>query len=184
MHFFYLPVPVCTHLFFFHDECTLLEWTGSSQNGIQSTQEQQAAASVINSGANMQQPSASQQPIQFQNIAGPGQTFVNGNPQPALQQHVQLQNITEQGQTSFIANPPPPYYDGKLYQQDPTKMAYATLPMQQYPTYNMPQPYGGNYYSTPQQVHVIPMHEAAYIILSICCIHECVADFSYNSPAL
>ena len=112
----------------------------------------------------MQQPSVSQQPIQFQNIAGPGQTFVNGNPQPALQQHVQLQNITEQGQTSFIANPPPPYYEEKLYLQDPTKMAYATLPMQPYPTYNMPQPYGGNYYSTPQQVYVIPMHKAVYIL--------------------
>ena len=169
--------------FIFHDECTLLEWAGSSQNGIQSTQQQQAAASAISSGTNMQQPSASQQPIQFQNIAGPGQTFVNGNPQPAFQQQVQLQNITEQGQTSFIANPTPPYYDEKLYQQDPTKMAYATLPMQQYPTYNMPQPYGGNYYLTHQQVHVIPMHEAVYIILCISCIHEYVADFSYNSLA-
>eukprot|EP00731_Ephydatia_muelleri_P025185 Em0017g268a len=99
----------------------------------------------------MQQPSASQQPIQFQNIAGPGQSFVNGNRQPALQQQVQLQNITEQGQTSFIANPPPPYNEKNLYLQDPTKMAYPTLPMQPYPTYNMPQPYGGNYYSTPQQ---------------------------------
>ena len=59
---------------------TPLERTGPPHNGIQSTQQQQAAASVINSGANMQQPSASQQPIQFQNIGGPGQTFVNGNP--------------------------------------------------------------------------------------------------------
>ncbi|KAL5479894.1 hypothetical protein EMCRGX_G023494 [Ephydatia muelleri] len=105
---------------------------GSPQNGIQSTQQQQAAASVINSGANMQQPSASQQPIQFQNIAGPGQTFVNGNP-------------------------PPPYYGGYPYPnqgyfQDPTKMAYATLPMQPYPTSSMPpQLYGGSYIISPQQ---------------------------------
>ena len=163
---------------------TLLERTVSSQNGIQSTQQQQAAASVINSGANMQQPSASQQPIQFQNIAGPGQTFVNGNPQPALQQQVQLQNVTEQGQKSFIANSPPPYYEENLYIQDPTKMAYASLPMQPYPTYNMPPPYGGNYYSTPQQVHVIPMHEAVvYIIHCISCIHVCAADVSNISPA-
>eukprot|EP00731_Ephydatia_muelleri_P025190 Em0017g273a len=132
-------------------EGQLARWLEKLQNGIQSTQQQQAAASVINSGANMQQPSASQQPIQFQNIAGPGQTFVNGNPQPALQQQVQLQNVTEQGQKSFIANSPPPYYEENLYIQDPTKMAYASLPMQPYPTYNMPPPYGGNYYSTPQQ---------------------------------
>ena len=171
------------HSQFFNYECTLLEWAGSPQNGIQSTQEQQAAASVINSGANMQQPSASQQPVQFQNIEGPVQTFVNGNPQPPLEQHVQLQNIAGKGETSFTANPPPPYYGDNFYPyqsylQDPTKMAYATLPTQPYPTYNMPQPYGGNYYSTPQQVHVIPMHEAVYIIHCISCIHGCVADFS------
>ena len=93
-------------------ECTPFERTGPPQNGIQSTQQQQAAASVINSGANMQQPSASQQPIQFQNIVGPGQV-------------------------SFNENPPPPYYGGYPYPnqgyfQDPTKMAYATLPMQPY----------------------------------------------------
>ncbi|KAL5479887.1 hypothetical protein EMCRGX_G023484 [Ephydatia muelleri] len=111
-------------------ECTPFERTGPPQNGIQSTQQQQAAASVINSGANMQQPSASQQPIQFQNIAGPGQVSFNGNP-------------------------PPPYYGGYPYPnqgyfQDPTKM--ATLPMQPYPTSSMPpQLYGGNYFTTPQQ---------------------------------
>ena len=162
---------------------TPLERTGPPHNGIQSTQQQQAAASVINSGANMQQPSASQQPVQFQSIAGSGQPFVNGNPQPALQQQVQLQNITEQGQTSFIANPPPPYNEENLYLQDPTKLAYPTLPMQPYPTYNLPPPYDGNYYSTPQQVHIIPMHEAVvYIIHCISCIHVCVADFSNISP--
>ena len=111
----------------------------------------------------MQQSSASQPPIQLQNIARPGQTLVDGNPKPDLQQHVQSQNVTEQGQTSFIENPPPPYYEENLYPhqsylQDHTKMAYATLPMQPYPTYNLPPPYGGNYSSTPQQVHVIPMH--------------------------
>eukprot|EP00731_Ephydatia_muelleri_P025147 Em0017g230a len=105
---------------------------GPPQNGIQSTQQQQAAASVINSGANMQQPSASQQPIQFQNIAGSGQVSFNGNP-------------------------PPPYYGGyplpnQVYFQDPTKMAYATLPMQPYLTSSMPpQLYGGNYIIPPQQ---------------------------------
>eukprot|EP00731_Ephydatia_muelleri_P025149 Em0017g232a len=105
---------------------------GPPQNGIQSTQQQQAVASVINSGANMQQPSASQQPIQFQNIAGPGQVSFNGNP-------------------------PPPYYGGNPYPnqgyfQDPTKMAYATLPMQPYLTSSMPpQLYGGNYITPPQQ---------------------------------
>ncbi|KAL5479835.1 hypothetical protein EMCRGX_G023424 [Ephydatia muelleri] len=142
------------------------EMEGSSQNGIQSTQQQQAAASVINSGANMQQPSASQQPIQFQNIAGPGQTFVNGNPQPALQQQVQLQNVTEQGQKSFIANSPPPYYEENLYIQDPTKMAYASLPMQPYPTYNMPPPYGGNYYSTPQQPGMVIQQQPTSVPVS------------------
>ena len=117
----------------FDDECTPLERTGPPQNAIQSTQQQQAAAPVINSGANMQQPSASQQPIQFQNIAGPGQVSFNGNP-------------------------PPPYYGGNPYPnqgyfQDPTKMAYATLPMQPYPTSSMPpQLYGGNYIIPPQQV--------------------------------
>ena len=118
-------------------ECTPFERTGPPQNGIQSTQQQQAAASVINSGANRQQPSASQQPIQFQNIAGPGQVSFNGNP-------------------------PPPYYGGNPYPnqgyfQHPTKMAYATLPMQPYPTSSMPpQLYGGNYFTTPQQVRAIP----------------------------
>ncbi|KAL5479891.1 hypothetical protein EMCRGX_G023489 [Ephydatia muelleri] len=105
---------------------------GSLQNGIQSTQQQQAAASVINSGANMQQPSASQQPIQFQNIAGPGQVSFNGNPQPLY----------------YGGNP----YPNQGYFQDPTKMAYATLPMQPYPTSSMPpQLYGGNYITIPQQ---------------------------------
>ncbi|KAL5479856.1 hypothetical protein EMCRGX_G023447 [Ephydatia muelleri] len=103
---------------------------GSSQNGIQSTQQQQAAASVINSGANMQQPSASQQPIQFQNIAGPGQVSFNGNPPPLY----------------YGGNP----YPNQGYFQDPTKM--ATLPMQPYPTSSMPpQLYGVNYITTPQQ---------------------------------
>ena len=169
----------------FNDECTLLEWAGSPQNGIQSTQQQQAAASVINSGANMQQPSASQQPIQFQNIAGPGQTS-NEKPQLlnmydpiAPQQSVQFQSIAGQRQTSFNANPPPPYYEEypytPSYLQDPIIMANAM--------YNIPQPYGGNYYLTPQQVHVIPMHEAVCIIHCISYIHVCVADFSKISPA-
>eukprot|EP00731_Ephydatia_muelleri_P025164 Em0017g247a len=80
----------------------------------------------------MQQPSASQQPIQIQNIAGPGQVSFNGNP-------------------------PPLYYGGNPYPiqgyfQDPTKMAYATLPMQPYLTSSMPhQLYGGNYFPTLQQ---------------------------------
>ena len=118
-------------------ECTPFERTGPPQNGIQSTQQQQAAASVINSGANMQQPSASQQPIQFQNIAGPGQVSFNGNPPPLY----------------YGGNP----YPNQGYFQDPTKMAYATLPMQPYPTSSMPpQLYGGNYFTTPQQVRAIP----------------------------
>ena len=118
-------------------KCASLNWAGSSQNGIQNTQ--QAAISVINSGTNMQQqPSASQQPIQSQNIAGPGQTSFNGNPQPLY----------------YIGNP----YPQQGYFQGPMKMAYATLPMQPYPTSTMPQPYGGNYISSSaQQVCAIPM---------------------------
>ena len=147
-------------------ECTPFERTGSPQNGIQSTQQQQAAASVINSGANMQQPSASQQPIQFQNIAGPGQTFVNGNP-------------------------PPPYYGGYPYPnqgyfQDPTKMAYATLPMQPYPTSSMPpQLYGGSYIIPPQQVRAIPpIHVGSinYISYILVLLLMCSILASHDDP--
>ena len=137
-------------------ECTLLERTGPPQNGIQSTQQQQAAAPVINSGANMQQPSASQQPIQFQNIAGPGQVFFNGNPPPLY----------------YGGNP----YPNQGYFQDPTKMAYATLPMQPYLTSSMPpQLYDGNYIIPPQQVRAIhPIHVGS---IKLHFLHTCfVAD--------
>eukprot|EP00731_Ephydatia_muelleri_P037273 Em0433g2a len=43
------------------------------QSGIQSTQEFQASTSVINRDPNVQQSIATQQPTQFQNIAGPVQ---------------------------------------------------------------------------------------------------------------
>ena len=116
-------------------KCTPLERTGPSQNGIQRTQEQQAAVSVMNSGTSVQQPVAPQQPVQFQNIAGPGQVSFNGTL-------------------------PPPYYGGnpypqQAYLQDPTKMAYATYPMQPYPTSTLPQMYGGNYIPMTQQVCAI-----------------------------
>ena len=123
----------CMHHCGFNGECIPPERTGPSQNRIRSTQQQQAAASVINSGANVYERIVSQQPIQFQNIAGPGQISFNGNP-------------------------PPLYYGGYPYPnqgyfQDPTKMAYATLPMQPYPTSSMPpQLYDGNCIITPQQV--------------------------------
>eukprot|EP00731_Ephydatia_muelleri_P025171 Em0017g254a len=130
-----------------------------SQNGIQGTQDQQASVLVINLGTNTQQPIVSQQPMQFQSNTGSGNTYLNGNPQPfnvyesiAPQQPVQFQNIAGQGQMSFNTNPPPYYgenlYPHQSYLQDPYK---ATFPMQPNPTDNIPPPYGGNYYSTPQQ---------------------------------
>lgn len=131
--------------------------TGPPQNGIYSTRGQQIPASAANSNANVQQPSASQQPVQFQNIAGPGQITIpfSGNPQPLY----------------YIGNPNPP----QGYPQDPVKMAYSTLPMQpyamqQYPTSTIPQIYGGNY-STPQQV--CPIHVLLQIVLLICCTLVC-----------
>ncbi|KAL5479854.1 hypothetical protein EMCRGX_G023445 [Ephydatia muelleri] len=129
------------------------------KNGIQGTQDQQASVLVINLGTNTQQPIVSQQPMQFQSNTGSGNTYLNGNPQPfnvyesiAPQQPVQFQNIAGQGQMSFNTNPPPYYgenlYPHQSYLQDPYK---ATFPMQPNPTDNIPPPYGGNYYSTPQQ---------------------------------
>ena len=111
------------------------------QYEIPSTQEQQAAVlSVIISGTNMQQqPSASQQSIQSQNIAGPGQTSFNGNPQPLY----------------YIGNP----YPQQGYFQDPMKMAYSTLPMQPYPTSTIPQLYGGNYFSSSAQQPVMVIQQ-------------------------
>ena len=99
----------CMHHCGFNGECIPPERTGPSQNRIRSTQQQQAAASVINSGANVYERIVSQQPIQFQNIAGPGQVSFNGNPPPLY----------------YGGNP----YPNQGYFQDPTKMAYATLPM-------------------------------------------------------
>eukprot|EP00731_Ephydatia_muelleri_P025159 Em0017g242a len=126
---------------------TQTKYTCPPQNGIQSTQQQQAAASVINSGANMQQPSASQQPIQFQNIAGPGQVSFNGNPPPLY----------------YGGNP----YPHQGYFQDPTKMAYATLPMQPYPTSSMPpQLYGGNYIIPPQQPVMVIQQQPTSVPIS------------------
>ncbi|KAL5479865.1 hypothetical protein EMCRGX_G023457 [Ephydatia muelleri] len=45
-------------------------------------------------------------------------------------------------------------------------MAYATLPMQPYPTYNMPQPYGGNNYSTPQQPGMVIQQQPTSVPIS------------------
>ena len=123
----------CMHHCGFNGECIPPERTGPSQNRIRSTQQQQAAASVINSGANIYERIVSQQPIQFQNIAGPGQISFNGNPPPLY----------------YGGNP----YPNQGYFQDPTKMTYATFPMQPYPTSSMPpQLYDGNCIITPQQM--------------------------------
>ena len=94
----------------------------------------------------------SQQPIQSQNVAGPGQTSFNGNPQPLY----------------YIGNP----YPQQGYFQDPMKMAYSTLPMQPYPTSTMPQLYGGNYFSTPtQQVCAITsMHYSLHCLHTLMCL--------------
>ena len=108
---------------------------------------------MINSDANVHvyETIASQQPAQLQSIAGSGQVSVKGNYQPLY----------------FGRNIHP--HQG--YFQDPTKMAYATLPMQPYPISSMPpQLYGGNCIITPQQV----------------CnpIHAVVSNISYISSIL
>eukprot|EP00731_Ephydatia_muelleri_P004949 Em0002g1125a len=103
------------------------------QSGIQSTQELQASTSVINRDPNVQQSIASQQPTQFQNIAGPVQP-IYGNPA---------------GQPLYYVPGYP--YPRQEYVQDPVKMAYANLPTQPHPTSFNPQLYGGNILSTPQQ---------------------------------
>ncbi|KAL5479872.1 hypothetical protein EMCRGX_G023465 [Ephydatia muelleri] len=120
---------------------------GPPQNRIQSTQQQQAAAPVINSGANVYENIVSQQPIQFQNIAGPGQVSFNGNPPPLY----------------YGGNP----YPNQGYFQDPTKMAYATLPMQPYPTSSMPpQLYGGNCIIPPQQPVMVIQQQPTSVPIS------------------
>eukprot|EP00731_Ephydatia_muelleri_P004972 Em0002g1148a len=103
------------------------------QSGIQSTQELQASTSVINRDSTVQQSIASQQPTQFQNIAGPVQP-IYGNPA---------------GQPLYYVPGYP--YPRQEYVQDPVKMAYANLPTQPHPTSFNPQLYGGNILSTPQQ---------------------------------
>ena len=118
--------PVCD----FNDEITSPERTGLPQNGTRSTEEQQGTVPVINSDTNVYQTIESQQPIQFQNIAGPGQLSFNGNPQPFY----------------YGGNPLP----NQMYLQGPIKVAYGTP----YPVSSNPQFYGGNYYSTPQQVYL------------------------------
>ena len=85
----------------------------------------------------MQQSVATQQPTQFQNIAGPVQPFY-GNPA---------------GQPLYYV--PGNLYPRQEYVQDPVKMAYANLPAQPYPTAFTPQFYGGNLLFTPQQVSAI-----------------------------
>ncbi|KAL5505857.1 hypothetical protein EMCRGX_G007388 [Ephydatia muelleri] len=103
------------------------------QSGIQSTPELQASTSVINRDPNVQQSVASQQPTQFQNIAGPVQPFY-GNPA---------------GQPLYYV---PGYsYPHQENVQDPVRMAYANLPTQPHTTSFTPQLYGGNVLSTPQQ---------------------------------
>ncbi|KAL5479844.1 hypothetical protein EMCRGX_G023433 [Ephydatia muelleri] len=122
---------------------------GPPQNGIQSTQQQQAAASVINSDANVHvyETIASQQPAQLQNIAGSGQVSFKGNYQPLY----------------FGRNIHP--HQG--YFQDPTKMAYATLPMQPYPTSSMPpQLYGGNCIIPPQQPVMVVQQQPTSVPIS------------------
>ena len=101
----------------------------------------------------MLQPSALQQ---SQNIAGPGQTSFNGNPQPLY----------------YIGNPYPQQGDF----QDPMKMAYSTLPMQPYPTSTMPQLYGGNYYSSSTQ-QVCAITYASFIALFT--YSYCASRFQY-----
>ncbi|KAL5505825.1 hypothetical protein EMCRGX_G007333 [Ephydatia muelleri] len=103
------------------------------QSGIQSTQELQASTSVINRDPTVQQSVASQQPTQFQNIAGPVQP-IYGNPA---------------GQPLYYVPGYP--YPRQENVQDPVKMAYANLPTQPHPTSFTPQLYGGNVLSTPQQ---------------------------------
>ena len=92
---------------------------------------------MINRDPNVQQSVASQQPTQFQNIAGPVQPFY-GNPA---------------GQPLYYVPGYP--YPRQEYVQDPVKMAYANLPTQPYPTAFTPQFYGGNLLFTPQQVSAI-----------------------------
>eukprot|EP00731_Ephydatia_muelleri_P036029 Em0193g2a len=118
------------------------------QSGIQSTQEQQAATSVINRDSNVQQSVASQQPTQFQNIAGPVQPFY-GNPA---------------GQPLYYV--PGNLYPRQEYVQDPVKMAYANLPTQPYPTAFTPQFYGGNLLFTPQQPAMLVQQQPTPVPIS------------------
>eukprot|EP00731_Ephydatia_muelleri_P036033 Em0193g6a len=129
MHIYYK----CKVLLFHHLKCIHLEQQPPPQSGIQSTQELQASTSVINRDPNVQQSVASQQPTQFQNIAGPVQPFY-GNPA---------------GQPLYYVPGNP--YPRQEYVQDPVKMAYANFPTQPHPTSFTPQLYGGNILSTPQQ---------------------------------
>ncbi|KAL5505867.1 hypothetical protein EMCRGX_G007404 [Ephydatia muelleri] len=118
------------------------------QSGIQSTQEQQAATSVINRDPTVQQSIASQQPTQFQNIAGPVQPFY-GNPA---------------GQPLYYVPGYP--YPRQEYVQDPVKMAYANLPTQPYPTAFTPQFYGGNLLFTPQQPAMLVQQQPTPVPIS------------------
>ena len=91
-----------------------------------------------------------QQPMQFQNIAGPGQVVplpFNGNPGQPLY---------------YVGNP----YPQQQYIQDPVKMAYVTLPTQPYPTSFVPQTYGGNMLPTPQQPVMVVQQQPTPVPIS------------------
>ena len=101
---------------------------------VQNQQQPQSTGPQANTGSTAQQTTGPQQPTQMQNSAGPGQAFLppQGYPQPIY----------------YVGNP----FSQLGYTQDPFKMAYPNLPVQQYMT--VPQPVA-NFPPAAQQVLVI-----------------------------